>query len=116
MMFNVILKTQVAMTKIKREFESIWGIRKRTEWHATAGNMGLAQAGHCLVGKFLKNSKLWWLVASVCKPRLRQALARYKQWHYSDLLYRQLPLKRQFFIHLHKYKEHNKHYLLNVNL
>jgi len=49
-------------------------------------------------------------------PPDAKPLARYKQWHYSDLLYRQLPLKRQFFIHLHKYKEHNKHYLLNVNL
>jgi len=44
------------------------------EW--AAANLGLAQAGHYLVGKCLQNSKLSGSLASVCKPRLRQALAR----------------------------------------
>ena len=39
-------------------FESDTRTGKKPEWHATAGNMGLAQAGHCLVGKCLQNSKL----------------------------------------------------------
>ena len=39
-------------------FESNCRIGKRTEWHATAFNLGLAQAGHCLVRKCLQNSKL----------------------------------------------------------
>ena len=34
-------------------FESDTRIRKRTEWHATTYNGGLAQSGHCLVGKCL---------------------------------------------------------------
>ena len=39
-------------------FESDTRTGKKPEWHATAGNMGLAQAGHRLVGKCLQNSKL----------------------------------------------------------
>jgi len=42
----------------------------------TAYNLGLAQAGHCLVEVPTKQQIIW-LVANVFKPRLRQALARY---------------------------------------
>jgi len=51
--------SEIVIERMKNRIQN-YTVKKtnRSAWDATAANLGLAQAGHCLVGKCLQNSKL----------------------------------------------------------
>jgi len=51
--------SKIGIERVQNEIQNNTTEKKsRNAWDATAANLGLAQAGHCLVGKCLWNNKL----------------------------------------------------------